>query len=751
MIKSQLFTALVLFISLISFSQKGKIEGYISDAENKTPLNGATVIISGNKGDNTDAFGKFSITGINPGQYELVVTHVSYKTEIIPVEVKENLISTVSVAMKKANLDLAEVRISGKKNSPLNTIGSVDIMLRPVNTSQDVLRIVPGLFIAQHAGGGKAEQIFLRGFDIDHGTDINITVDGMPVNMVSHAHGQGYADLHFLIPEAVEKVNFDKGPYFVNKGNLATAGYAEFHTKEFLKDNFIKLEGAQFNTQRAVGMLKIFNSEKEKSRQQFYIASEYFRSDGYFDSPQDFHRFNILGKYNAWFGNQSQLTIIASTFDSKWNASGQIPDRAVQSVMITRFGSIDNSEGGNTSRTNFNIRYARQWKNNWKTTDQLFYSRYHFNLYSNFTFFLNDQVKGDEINQRETRNIYGYNTTASKAWMLGNKNTNTEFGAGFRYDDVMGLELSRAVKREFIETVQKGDVKETNAYLTWNQTLDFNDKFNMNGGLRFDYFRFAYRDIFAGEKEFNHQQRSIFSPKLNLVYTPSQTVKIYLNNGIGFHSNDTRVILDNAAEDILPKVIGTDLGIILKPVRNLILKTALWHFYSEQEFVYVGDEGIVEPGGKTRRMGIDVSARYQLTSWLYGDLDLNYTNAKAIGAPKGENYVPLAPSFTSIGGISAKMKNGFSGSIRYRFMDHRPANEFNTVIALGYFITDVLVAYSWKKFELTISAENIFNNEWREAQFDTESRLQFEPQSISEIHYTSGTPRFLKAGISLKF
>ena len=751
MTKRQLFTGMLLFITTISFSQKGKIEGYISDAENKTPLSGATVIIPGNKGDNTDAFGKFSINGINPAQYELVISHISYKTEIIPVEVKEGVISTVSVVMKKANLDLAEVRVNGKKKSSLNTIGSVDIMLRPVNTSQDVLRIVPGLFIAQHAGGGKAEQVFLRGYDIDHGTDINVTVDGMPVNMLSHAHGQGYADLHFLIPETVEKVNFDKGPYFVNKGNLATAGYAEFHTKEFLKDNFIKLEGGQFNTQRAVGLLKIFNTAKEKSRQQFYVASEYFRSDGYFDSPQGFHRFNIMGKYNAWFGNQSQLTITASTFDSKWDASGQIPDRGVQSGMISRFGSIDNSEGGNTNRTNLNIRFARQRKNNWKMTDQLYFSNYHFNLFSNFTFFLDDAINGDEINQRETRNIYGYNSTASKAWLLGNKNANTEFGAGFRYDNVMGIELSRAVKRQFIESLQKGDVKEGNAYLSWNQNLELSDKFSVNGGIRFDFFRFVYKDLLAGETEFRHQQKSVASPKLNFVYTPSSTVKIYLNNGIGFHSNDTRVILDNEAKDILPKIYGTDLGIILKPLKDLILKIALWHFYSGQEFVYVGDEGIVEPGGKTRRKGIDFSGRYQFTSWLYGDLDLNYTKARAIGAAKGKDHVPLAPSFTSIGGISAKMKNGFSGSLRYRFMDQRPANEFNTVKAQGYFITDMLLAYTRKKFELTISAENIFDCKWREAQFDTESRLQFEPQPVSGIHYTSGTPRFLKAGISFKF
>ena len=744
------FLSWLLFISSVSFSQKGRIEGYISDAETKTPLNGASVILQGNKGDDSDAFGKFGISGISTGQYELIVTHVSYKTEIIPVEIKENIVSTVLVAMKKANIDLSEVRVNGKKSSPLNTIGSVDIMLRPVNTSQDILRIVPGLFIAQHAGGGKAEQIFLRGYDIDHGTDINITVDGLPANMVSHSHGQGYADMHFMIPETVERISFDKGPYFPNKGNLATAGYVEFHTKEFLKSNYLKVEGGQYNTQRAVGMLKLLNKESEKSRQQFYVAAEYFRSNGFLESPQDFYRFNLMGKYSAWFGNQSQVTITASTFDSKWNASGQIPNRAVQRGMISRFGSIDNSEGGKTSRTNINIRHARQWKNNWKSTDQLFYSRYLFNLYSNFTFFLNDPVNGDGINQKEKRNIYGYNTTASKSWIIASKNTSTEFGAGFRYDDINGIELSKAVKRKFSEYVQKGDINELNVYLSWTQHLELSDKVTVNGGLRLDNFRFAYKDKLAGETNFRSQQRNIISPKLNFVYTTSPTVKIFLNNGIGFHSNDTRVILNISAKDILPKVYGTDLGIILKPAKELILKAALWHFKSEQEFIYVGDEGIVEPGGKTRRIGIDLSARYQFTSWLYGDLDLNYTNARAIGKPKDEGFIPLAPSFTSIGGLSTKMKNGVSGSLRYRYMNDRPANEFNTRNADGYLIADMLVSYRWKNLELTFTVENLLNTDWREAQFDTESRLQFESNPVTEIHYTPGIPRFIKAGLSIK-
>lgn len=732
-------------------AQKGDIEGYISDAETKTPVSGATINIGSGTADNSDQFGKFYFPFITAGQYEMIVSHIGYKTEIIPIEVKGNLRSEVNISLKKSSLNLSEVRINSKRSGGQNTISAVDIKLRPVNNSQDVLRIVPGLFIAQHAGGGKAEQIFLRGFDIDHGTDIAITVDGIPVNMVSHAHGQGYADLHFLIPETVEKVNFDKGPYNATKGNLATAAWVDFSTREFLNENLLKAEAGQFNTRRVAGMMKLLNKTTEKNRQQFYIASEYSSTNGYFESPQDFHRFNVMGKYNSWFGNQSQLTITASTFDSKWLASGQIPDRAVQSGFITRFGAIDDTEGGNTSRTNVNIRFNKQWKSNWKTTDHLYYSRYTFNLYSNFTFFLDDPVNGDMINQRETRNTWGYITTAAKNFMIGNKKAASEFGTGFRFDDVMDIELSKANRDNFFYSIQKGDVKEANVFAWINQNIELSNKLSLDAGLRYDYFRFRYRDELTGATTFEKQTKGTISPKLNLNFAPNQKVKIYLNNGIGFHSNDTRLILDNGAEDILPSVFGTDLCVILKPDKKIIVKAALWHLYSQQEFVYVGDAGIVEPGGKTRRMGIDVAVRYQFNKWLFGDFDINLTKARAIEESKGEDYVPLAPSFTSIGGLTAIFKNGFSGSLRYRLIGERPANEDKSVKAEGYYLLDAVFSYRIKKFDFTISGENLLNREWKEAQFDTESRLRFEANPVSEIHYTPGIPRFIKAGVSFYF
>ncbi|HLF46500.1 MAG TPA: TonB-dependent receptor [Chitinophagaceae bacterium] len=749
--KKIIFSVLLLF-SINLPAQKGIIEGYIKDGETSSPLPGASILVTTErKGENTDQFGKFRIADIIPGNYELVATHIGYKTEIILVEIKENLVSTVLVNMKKANLDLEEIKLEGRKDNLLNTLNHIDIMLRPVNTSQDVLRIVPGLFIAQHAGGGKAEQIFLRGYDIDHGTDIQITVDDMPVNMVSHTHGQGYADLHFLIPETVEKVNFDKGPYFSNKGNQATAGFVEFQTKAFIKNNTIKLETGRFNTQRAVVLVKLFNKEKTGNRKQIYLASEYSRSDSYFESSQDFHRFNLMGKYNVILSKQTQLTITASSFDSKWNASGQIPERAVKNKSIGRFGAIDNSEGGYTGRTNFNMLISKQWKNDWKSNSRFYYSRYHFKLFSNFTFFLNDPVKGDQIKQKEKRNIYGYSTRLSKSWLPGNKNTISEMGWGFRLDDINDIELSKSVKRLQLETLQTGNVNEINMFLFWNQQVDLTDRFTINGGIRIDAFQFKYQNLLLQENNIQQQHRNILSPKLNFVYSLSAKVKIYFNNGIGFHSNDTRVILNNQANDILPKVLGSDLGLMLKPASNFIIKTAIWQMFSQQEFVYVGDEGIIEPGGKTKRTGLDLSLRYQFSKWLFGDFDLNLTKARATDNAKGENYVPLAAALTSIGGITAKSKNGFNGSFRYRFITDRPANEFNTIRAKGYIIADIQLSYSNSNFEFSLSAENIFNSKWREAQFETNSRLQYESEPVSEIHFTPGSPMFLKAAFTLKF
>lgn len=731
-------------------SQSGSIKGSVTDEITASPLQNVNVNLPLGKGGFTDELGGFYINDVYAGRYELTISHIGYKTEVIPVEVKSNEISTLSIALKRSALKLDEIKIAGKQYQN-NTISAIDIKLRPVNSSQDVLRIVPGLFIAQHAGGGKAEQIFLRGFDIDHGTDINLSVDGMPVNMVSHAHGQGYSDLHFLIPETIERVEFNFGPYNTNKGNQATAGYVEFGTKNFLSHNMVKLEGGQFNTKRGTALLKLFNKEKNNHRQHLYLATEYFLSDGYFESAQDFHRFNVMGKYTALWNNNAQLQIIASTFNSKWNASGQVPERAVASGRITRFGAIDDTEGGETGRSNISAKFSKAWKNGWKTTDQVYFSNYDFSLFSNFTFYLNNPTDGDQIQQKETRNIWGYTGTMSKSWTIAGKEASSDFGFGFRHDDVRDIELSNTIQRKLVSTVQKGDVKESNVFVYSQQQIELSSRLNLNAGVRFDHFNFGYRDQVQGQTDFLRQTRNLITPKLNLNYTANNSLKLFINTGIGFHSNDTRVILDNGADEIVPKVYGIDAGLIWKPVKDLLMKATLWHLYSQQEFVYVGDEGVIEAGGRTKRFGVDFSARYQFNTWLFADVDLNITKARSVDAPKGEDFVPLAPSFTTIGGLTAKNNNGLSGSLRYRYIKDRPADEFNYVIAKGYFLTDAIINYSWSKFEIFASIENAFNTDWNEAQFNTESRLRTETHSVSELHFTPGIPRFFKAGVSFSF
>jgi outer membrane receptor protein involved in Fe transport len=360
-----------------------------------------------------------------------------------------------------------------------------------------------------------------------------------------------------------------------------------------------------------------------------------------------------------------------------------------------------------------------QFNARWFLLNRAYYSRYNFNLFSNFTFVLNDSVNGDEIQQKEKRNLYGWQGSLNYNGFIGKKNYQSEFGYGFRYDDVKDIALSKTVNRVFLSHLKKGSLQETNVFAWWQNTIDISKQLELNAGLRYDWFNFQYRDQLVTGNPLQAQQRGVLSPKINLAFSADKNLKFFISSGVGFHSNDTRVILTAPVSKVLPKVYALDAGAILKPAKGLLLKTTVWSMYSEQEFVYVGDEGVVEPSGETRRYGIDLSARYQVNKWLFADVDINLTKARAVGEGKGHNYVPLAAGFTSIGGFTAKTEKGFSGSLRYRTIGNRPANEDMTVVANGYFLLDALVSYRWKAFELSLSVQNLLNSEWKEAQFDT--------------------------------
>lgn len=760
-------TVLSLLVSLSSFyvfAHSGNIKGVIVDSLTQKVVSNADVIIENSPWQTvSNSSGEFIFNNIPDGVYHIIITHLSYQTQKIKVLVKGDETLHLSIKLHRSNFTIAETAIIGNKEPEkmLTRLNKIDVELRPITSSQDILRIVPGLVTAQHAGGGKAEQIYLRGVDNDHGTDFNVELDGMPVNMVSHAHGQGYADLHFLIPEIIHYIEFNKGPYFVQKGNFTTTGYADFKTKDRLENNFLKLEAGNFNTLRMTTAFSLFSNEKK--HQNVYLAGEFLYSDAYFDVAQLFKRINLFAKYSGKISTGSYLNVSASTFKSNWNHSGQIPDRAVQQAWITRFGSIDDSEGGFTGRTNLNAQLSTRLTDNIQIHNQLYLSNYDFQLWSNFTFFLKDTTNGDQIMQKENRSLYGYNGSISIFSKLGAKDLKSDFGIGIRYDDIKNDQLLHTLKRNTVlDTFSLGNVNETNIFCYYSNTINMTDKFLINLGLRYDYFMFQYVDNTQNTFSPYYKNSGIFSPKLNFFYNPNSNLQFYLKTGIGFHSNDTRLIALKKVDKDLPRAVSGDFGSFFKLFDKIVVNVAVWSMYMEQEFVYVGDEAVVEPKGKTMRYGADFSLRYQIVKHLFLDVDYNYSYGYFIDLPKNKNDIPLAPVHTSMGGLTYKSDKGFNASLRYRYVSDRPANEDNSVSALGYFLTEAAVSFKWKHLELFTRADNLFNVAWNEAQFDTESRLRYpdgegnftgtlEPAPVSELHYTPGAPFSIRGGMILKF
>ncbi|WP_040253342.1 TonB-dependent receptor [Psychroserpens mesophilus] len=742
--KTKLFTYLIIglsFCQLFSQDLKGKIVNDLNQ-----PLEAAYIFNLDSESHAHSAEDGFFILKNTKAGDSIKVGILGYQTRQLIVD-DSNLTTQLIIVLSEKAYQLDELIITEELNA-MRTISKLDLQTSPVNSSQEILRKVPGLIIGQHAGGGKAEQLFLRGFDVDHGTDVSISVDGMPVNMVSHAHGQGYSDLHFLIPETIQKIDFGKGPYYGQQGDFNTAGYVDFSTRDYLKDSQISMSVGDFNSLRTLGLFNLLGNTK---RQNAYLAAEYIATDGPFESPQNFNRLNLFGKYVVYTPENDKLSLTASHFTSRWDASGQIPQREVDNGNITRFGAIDDTEGGQTERTNFNVEFSKYISDDTRLKTNAFYTNYNFELYSNFTFFLEDPVNGDQIKQQEERHIFGVNTVISKTTYLGKTEVSLDAGLGLRHDIINDVELSRTLNRQTtLDNIQLGDINQTNINAFVNATFHLG-KFRIAPALRLDYFKFLYNDKLQPTYTVQSETKTIVSPKLNIFYDAQDNLQFFLKSGIGFHSNDARVVVNNVGKDILPKAYGLDIGNIWKPTKSLIVNTAMWYLFLEQEFVYVGDAGIVEPSGKTERFGIDLGLRYQMNDWLYLDTDATYTKARSIEEAKGEDYIPLAPDFTIAGGLSVTDLEGFSGGIRYRYIDDRPANETNSIIADGYFVTDFNVNYSFNSMTLGLVIENLFDVDWNETQFATESRLQNEAQSVEEIHFTPGTPFFIKGSITYNF
>ena len=625
-----------------------------------------------------------------------------------------------------------------------------DLELRSSNTPSDVLRLTPGLVIGQHHGGGKADQILFRGFDSDHGTDFAVFIDGIPVNMVSHAHGQGYADMHWLIPETIERVEIYKGPYFPQHGDFATSGAMNIITKQRDKDSSLTLSGGSYNTQRYVGIL----SPPEGAILRPFIAGEVYHNDGPFKSENNYNRYNLLAKFGLLSTANSSLNFLGTFFKTAWDASGEVPARAVRSREIGRFGSIDPSEGGKSDRQNLSLLYNYTDANQ-SFNAQTWVSWYQLQLWSNFTLFLNDEVNGDGIEQRDKRFLAGNNINYRRAYNFWGLPMESSVGFQSRFDHIrVGLFHQR--ERERLETRSNNLVRQTNLGWFAQQEIKPTSWLRSQLGVRLDNFWYDVDQIGDPDSVSNpisgKGSASIVNPKLNFIFTPFQDTdavkgtNLFLNFGGGFHSNDARVFVQDPDEKI-SRFWGGELGSKTRLFDRLDVTFAYWRSYLESELVFVGDEGTFEPAGPSNRHGIESEFRYDILPWLSYDLDLSYTWAKFTNGDK----VPLAPRFLAFTGITASHESGVQGRLQMRHVGSRYGIEDGSIKTPSSTIFDLFLKYVWRRYEFFLEFQNLANTKWRSAEHVFESRLPTEPSGVGTLdsHFTPGDPFTVKGGITI--
>jgi outer membrane receptor protein involved in Fe transport len=619
-----------------------------------------------------------------------------------------------------------------------------DFELRPHGRPADILRLIPGFVISQHQGGGKAEQYLLRGFDADHGTDVAIFVDGLPVNLRSHAHGQGYSDLHFLIPETVQRLEGFKGPYFVEFGDFATAGAVNFVLRDFVEENYAEASGGSFATQRYLTLLS-----PTRDALKTLFAAEYYRSDGPFEHPNGYNRFNILAKAKATVAEGMDLSAWASYYWASWHGSGEIPVRAVREGLISRFGAIDPNEGGSTQRINLNVDWRWQLDEA-QTIDVRGYGSYYtLTLFNNFTFFLNDPENGDEINQRDRRFLAGIDAQY--------QHRSNPFGvslistAGFQYRiDTPRVVLATSVQRHQIGRTQDVSIVEQSyapfvkfdvVPVSWLRFVT---------GARGDIYTYnvSTRVNTTGDDTNGYVAKARPNVKANLVLGPWWDTELFGNFGTGYHSNDARAVVADPTLTALPTALGWEFGVRTKVIPRVELSATYWWLNLASELVFVGDEGTTEASGSSRRHGFEFAMRAKLLDWLTfsGDVTSTHASFDTGGA------IPLAPLVTSRADLTARLPFGLAASIAMRYLADRWADEDRTQVARGYLLFDFTARYRYRWLEAFFSIENLTNTDWREAQFFFTSRLAGEPAAgIPDIHYTAGNPRSFTGGLAIRF
>lgn len=620
---------------------------------------------------------------------------------------------------------------------------------RPLLRTGEILEVVPGLIVTQHTGDGKANQYFLRGFNLDHGTDFLTRVEGMSVNMPTHGHGQGYMDLNFVIPELVERVTYHKGTYYPELGNFSAAGAAEFRYFDRLEP-VLSITGGEDDYLRAVaaGSIPLKGGD-------LLVALEYNTTDGPWDLPQDLRKVNGVARYSQ-VSDDGTWSLDFMAYEGDWTATDQIPLRAVQNGTIGRFGFVDPSNGGETHRYSLSGQGHREFG-----VRRLDYSAwamdYRLQLFSNFTYAL-DPVNGDQFEQFDDRRVFGGSLAwtqpldAAERWQL-------RTGIELRHDDIAPVGLYLTTARERHTTIRQDDVRQTLAGLWAGLETRWMEKFRSEIGLRYDIIDYEVdSDLVANS---GSGSDDLMSPKLSLVFGPWHETEFFLAAGQGFHGNDIRgatITVDpidgvTPVDQVTPLVAadGMEAGLRTAIIPRMQLSVALWQLEVDSELLFIGDGGATEASRPSRRRGVEVGMYARPTDWMIVDADLAWSEPRFRDDDPAGDHIPGAVERVASLGVTFDLDSGWYGGARLRYLGPSALIEDDSVRAPGSTLVNLEAGRRFgKRLKLTLGVYNAFDEDASDIRYFYESLLPGEPAPVEDIHFHPVEPRTVRLTVEAK-
>lgn len=651
-------------------------------------------------------------------------------------------------------LEIPEVDVIGERPvaaSSQQFIPDKEYLLQPQGRPAQVLRLIPGFIAVEHSGGaGKADQYFLRGFDADHGTDIAFFADGMPINLRTHVHGQGYTDLNFIIPETIDGVEVHKGSYLPEFGDFATAGAVNFRTRDIVREGVLQSAGGAFHTQRH---LLMWSPTRDKVRTLF--AAEGYSTDGPFQNDNRYVRGNLFGKLTTAVTGRDELSVTGSFHQSRWNGSGEIPLRAVRDGSLDRFGAVDPTEGGKTLRSTGRLNYHYDTTSNGQFFANAYVQYSRLDLFTNFTFFLSDPVNGDGIQQTDRRVVYGGEIGYRQQGALFGVPTTGTVGVQSRVDDIHAR-LGRQVRRTPLATTTDSDILEASYAPFIKAEVQPASWMRFTGGVRSEVFTFDVRNRCqtCSEQLAGRTTSSLVLPKANLILGPWLSTELFANYGEGFHSNDARSVLGPASSP-LARAKSYEVGLRSKPwgPEGIEVIATVWALDFKQELVFVGDQGRTQIRGATRRRGVEVAARGHVWGPLYFHGSVTYTKAEFTNG----DAIPLAPEVTAYGALLLHWPEGLTSQLQATYLGVRPLTEDRSAKAPSWITFDLSERYRLPiklvhgRLEAFLFVQNLFDTTWEQATFFFASRLRSEASGVGDVHFVPGTPRFVMGGLAWYF